>query len=201
MSYGIRHSTGGWHYQFLGDNGNVKILADKVNDFFLSITENFPPLSPFCPIQHVPNEFLVSEAEVYRSLSLQVAKYFGPDELPNRVLKEFAQELSPVISPIPKVTSPQSIESDLRPISLTCNFAKIMQGCFCKRLLSQLHDTKNCPPPVCCKGHSTTDALLFLLQPVYEVLDRGNACARFFFADFRGADRGADEIGYSSYLI
>ncbi len=62
-----------WHYQFLGDNGNVKILADRVNDFFLSITENFSPLSPLCPTQHVPNEFLVSEAEVYRSLSsLQV---------------------------------------------------------------------------------------------------------------------------------
>jgi hypothetical protein len=30
-----------WHYQFLGDNGNVKILADRVNDFFLTITENF----------------------------------------------------------------------------------------------------------------------------------------------------------------
>ena len=29
-----------------------------------------------------------------------------------------------------------------------------------------------------------------MLQPVYEALDRGNACARFFFADFsKGFDR------------
>ncbi len=90
-----------WHYQFLGDNGNVKILADRVNDFFLSIAENFSPLSPLCPTQHVPNEFLVSEAKVYRSLSSpQVAKSVGPDELPNKVLKEFAVELSPVIQDI-----------------------------------------------------------------------------------------------------
>jgi hypothetical protein len=90
-----------WHYQFLGDNGNVKILADRVNDFFLGITDNFSPLSPLCPTQHVPNEFLVSEAEVYRSLSsLQVTKSVGPDELPNKVLKEFATELSPVIQDI-----------------------------------------------------------------------------------------------------
>ena len=201
-----------WHYQFLGDNGNVKILADRVNDFFLSITENFSPLSPLCPTQHVPNEFLVSEAEVYRSLSsLQVAKSVGPDELPNKVLKEFATELSPVIqdiynqsikeayfpdllkssiiSPVPKVTPPQSIESDLRPISLTCNLAKIMEGFFCKRLLSQL-TRKIDPRQFARKGHSTTDALLFLLQPVYEALDSGNACARFFFADFsKGFDR------------
>jgi hypothetical protein len=34
------------------------------------------------------------------------------------------------------------------------------------------------------------DALLFLLQPIYEALDSGNACARFFFADFsKGFDR------------
>ena len=90
-----------WHYQFLGDNGNVKILADRVNDFFLRLTDNFSPLSPLCPTQHVPNEFLVSEAEVYRSLSsLQVTKSVGLDELPNKVLKEFATELSPVIQDI-----------------------------------------------------------------------------------------------------
>ena len=195
-----------WHYQFLGDNGNVKILADRVNDFFLSITENFSPLSPLCPTQHVPNEFLVSEAEVYRSLSsLQVAKSVGPDELPNKVLKEFATELSPVIqdiydqsikssiiSPIPKVTPPQSIESDLRPISLTCNMAKIMEGFFCRRLLSQL-TRKIDPCQFARKGHSTMDALLFLLQPVYEALDSGNACARFFFADF---SKGFDHIDH-----
>ena len=56
-----------WYYQFLGNNRNTKVLADKINDFFLSITENFPSPSPSSPIQHVPHEFLVSEAEVYRS--------------------------------------------------------------------------------------------------------------------------------------
>jgi hypothetical protein len=107
MSYWTRHSTGEWHYQFLHDNGNVKILADKVNDFFLSITENFPPLLPICSTQNVPNESLVSEAGVYRSLSsLQVAKSAEPDELPNRVLKAFSPELSSVIQDICNQISP-----------------------------------------------------------------------------------------------
>lgn len=194
--YGPRHSTGVvLLYQFLGDNGNVKVLADKVNDFFISITENFPSLSPPSPNQHVPHEFLVSEAEVCRSLSsIQVAKSVGPDELPNRPLKEFAPEISLVIqdiynqsmregyipellkssivSPIPKVTPPQSIESDLRPISLTCTLAKIIEGFFCKRLLSQLIG-KIDPRQFACKGHSTTDALMYMLQPIYEALDSG----------------------------
>ena len=64
-----------------------------------------------------------------------------------------------------------------------------MEGFFCRRLLSQL-TRKIDPRQFARKGHSTTDALLFLLQPVYEALDSGNACARFFFADFsKGFDR------------
>ena len=77
------------------------MLADKINDFFLSITENFPWLSPSCLTQYVPNEFFVSQAEVYQSLStLQTAKSVGPDEIPSRVLKQFAPELSLVIQDI-----------------------------------------------------------------------------------------------------
>ena len=34
------------------------------------------------------------------------------------------------------------------------------------------------------KGHSTTDALLYMLQAVYEAVDCGKASARLFFADF-----------------
>ena len=33
-------------------------------------------------------------------------------------------------------------------------------------------------------GHSTTDALVYLLQAIYEALDTANCGARLFFADF-----------------
>ena len=79
----------------------MKVIADKVNDFFLSITEDLPPLLPPYSTQYVPNEFFVSEADVYQSLSnLKISKYIGPDEVPNRVLKEFAPELSSAIQDI-----------------------------------------------------------------------------------------------------
>jgi hypothetical protein len=67
------------------------------------------------------------------------------------VLKEFAPELAiviqdiynqsliegyvpqlsrcSIISPIPKENLPQTIEKDIRPISLTCTLAKMMEGC------------------------------------------------------------------------
>ena len=65
-----------------------------------------------------------------------------------------------------------------------------MEGFFCRRLLSQLTRKIDPARQFARKGHSTTDALLLLFQPVYEALDSGNACARFFFTDFsKGFDR------------
>jgi hypothetical protein len=44
------------------------------------------------------------------------------------------------------------------------------------------------------KGHSTTDALLYLLQAILEAIDRGNTAARIFFADF---SKGFDLIDHN----
>ena len=110
----------------------------------------------------VAQERVVSNEEVFRSLSsLNVAKAVGPDNIPNELLKDFARELAPVIrniynqslregyipsllkssivTPIPKVNPPREIKSDLRPISLTCTLAKVMEGFTCNRLLPQLN--------------------------------------------------------------
>ena len=94
---------------------------------------------------------LVTQHEVYRALSsINTTKAVGPDNIPNKLLKHFAVELAPVIQdiynqslkdgniplplkssiviPIPKVNPPKKMDSDLRPISLTCTLAKIMEG-------------------------------------------------------------------------
>ena len=82
--------------------------------------------------------------------SLNVGKAIGADMLTNKVLKEFAPELAlpimsiynpsqvednvpdllkrSIINPLHKVSPPKEIQSDLRPISLTCTLAKIMEG-------------------------------------------------------------------------
>ncbi len=44
------------------------------------------------------------------------------------------------------------------------------------------------------KGHSTTDALLYLLQAIFEAMDRENTAARIFFADF---SKGFDLIDHN----
>ncbi|KXJ26068.1 hypothetical protein AC249_AIPGENE6464 [Exaiptasia diaphana] len=90
---------------------------------------------------------------------------------------------SSIVSPIPKISPPASIEKDLRPISLTCTIAKLMESFVCNRLMPQLHN-KIDSRQYSRKGHSTTDALLYMLQAIYEAVDSGEACARIFFADF-----------------
>ena len=110
--------------------------------------------------QLVHQDLFVSIGEVACSLSsLNTSKATGPNNLPNRVLKEFAPELAPIIqdlfnqslvegtlrallkssivTPIPKVSPPSLIEKDLRAISFTSTLAKVLEGFTYKRLLSE----------------------------------------------------------------
>ena len=142
-----------WYHQFLEGTKNTEFLANRINDFFTSLTDHFQPLTP--PV----SSFLVAEKEVYQSLlSIDTTKAVGPDDIPNKLLKDFSFELAPVIKNVynqslkeayvstllkssivislPKIVPPKDVESDLRPISLTCTIAKVMEGFTCTRLLS-----------------------------------------------------------------
>ena len=101
--------------------------------------------------------------------------------IPNRVLKDFAPELAPlvmdiyncslkegydpdllkrsIINPLPKVSPPQEIQSDLRPIFLTCTLAKVMEGFARCRLVAQISEKLH-PRQYAREGNSTTDALI-----------------------------------------
>ena len=80
---------------------DTKSLANKINSYFVGLTNHFLPLCQEAPPLSVPDEFLISEHEAYRSLSsLLVSKAAGPDNIPNRILKEFAVELAPIIKDI-----------------------------------------------------------------------------------------------------
>ena len=145
----------------------------------------------------------MSESQCYWDLrAVNCRKSSGPDQIQNKLLKEFAQELAPVVciisiiqgvvplplkqsivSPIPKCTPPTSFQSDLRPISLTPQLSKIMEGFILKPLLHEISRKINCFQ-FTMKERSTTQALVYFLQNVLEALDRGNCSVRAFFADF-----------------
>ena len=134
-----------WYHQFLEGTKNTEFLANRINDFFTSLTDHFQPLTPPVSSTQFPVELLVTE-EVYQSLlSIDTIKAVGSDDIPNKLLKDFSFELAPVIKdiynqslkdayvptlwkssiviPIPKIVPPKDVESDLRPtLSHRCPF-------------------------------------------------------------------------------
>ena len=200
-------------------------LCDQINAFFTSLTSDFTPLSSqnvtelFVDDSRIPAELFVTPTEASIALSsIKVRKSVGPDLIPNIILKEFAIELAPIVAdiynaslregyipsllkqatviPIPKQKPPKSIENDIRPISLTCQITKVMEGFTLSRILPsilQKLDVKQ----FAVSGKSTEHALAYILHLTLEALDKGNCAVRLFFADFR---KGFDLIDHKILL-
>lgn len=134
--------------------GDNQSLANKVNGFFQSVSSDLPKLDrsllPPKP-DHVPDKYIIPVIEVEKQLmKLDTRKAPGPDNIPTWVLHDFPGYLAPPICcifntsiregrlpsvwkkattrPIPKVIPPKKIETDLRPISLTCVISKEMES-------------------------------------------------------------------------
>jgi hypothetical protein len=131
-----------WYNQLLSnDVPNCHDLAEVSNCFLSGLTSHFAPLT--CEEEqldfNLPGEYLIDANKVYNELrKIRTNKSPGLDMISNKILKVFAYELAPVITdiynssiiqgvfpmnlkrsivvPIPKVSLPQSVEDDLRPI-------------------------------------------------------------------------------------
>ena len=208
-----------WFHQLISeDNPTCQHLADSYNNFLVELTSHFNPLSSTNDLPHldVPSEFFVDACQVYKELQkIKVSKSPGPDQIPNKIVKLFAFELAAVIAdicnasivqgvfpsqlkrsiirPIPKVSLPTSIEDDLRPISLTSQISKVMEGFMLNNLFSQVAnklDAKQFAQP----KKSTTHALVYLLHLILAGLDNGHCSVRLFFADFK---KGFDLVDHN----
>ena len=140
----------------------------------------------------IPEDLFSTVREVQGALnSIKVRKSPGPDGFLNVLLKSFSFELAPVICelynsslregfisplfksacvrPLPKKRPAQSVNNDIRPISLTLSR-------LAPAVLADL-DAKQFASP----GKSTEQAIAYILHLVLENLDRGNCSARLFF--------------------
>ena len=97
------------------------------------------------------------------------------------------------VVPIPKVSPPNSIEEDLRPISLTAQVAKIMEGFTLESLLLEVLDKLD-PKQFSLTKKSTTQALVYLMHQIHVGLEKGQCSARVFFADFK---KGFDLVDHN----
>ena len=138
---------------------------------------------------------------------LNASKSPGPDDLPSRLLKEFACEFSiPVtdifnsslkegkipqvwkdatIAPIPK-EMPATI-SKLRPISLTAHLAKVCEEFVSEWALDDMFHSIDRHQYGSIKGSSTTHCLIELLDIFYKGTDKCNSIGCLVVTDFSKA--------------
>ena len=130
-----------FHQLLSNDYPTSSVLAESYNDFLVGLTAHFEQLVSFKVSYDLetPSQLLIGESEDYSALhQLKTSKSPGPDGIPNKLLKIFALELvegtfpqilkRSFVIPIPKTSRPKSIEEDLRPISLTAQIGKLMEG-------------------------------------------------------------------------
>ncbi len=151
----------------------------------------------------------LSPDSVRRSLSrINACKAPGPDNIPGRVLRDCAVELTDVftdifnnslsqavvptcfkaitIIPVPKKSSP-SCFNDYRPVALT----PILMKCFERLVMQQI---KSVLPPsldpfqfAYRSNRSTDDAIATALHPALTHLDKKESYVRMLFIDFSSA--------------
>lgn len=210
-----------WHQLIDSATPTIYALCEKFNVFLDSLTSHFSPLAPefYATEAPVPPEFRVTNQQAFMALrATKVKKSPGPDPIPSRIWKEFADELSPVVAelynssleegyvhdrfktsiviPVPKISPPKELKEDLRPITLTSPLAKIHEG-FTLDLLAAEVLNKLDIKQFSVSGKSTTHALVYMLHIILEVLDMGNNFIRIFFADF---SKGFDLVDHHSLL-
>ena len=101
------------------------------------------------------------------------------------------------VRPLLKQKPARSVEKDIRPVSLMCQVAKVMESFTLARLLPVLLDKLDLKQ-FALSGRSTTQALVYLLHLALEALDKGNCALCFFFADFK---KGFDLIDHYRILL
>lgn len=182
------------------------IKANMLNDFFQSVFSSVPVLNTQpTTAPRSPNrlsEIYLTTSQVYDILSkIDPSKASGPDNLPGRILKEVAAEISPSITklfnlslsmgcfpeqwklanltPIHKKDDP-TLAQNYRPISLLCILSKVFERCV----------FNHCFPFLCpqfyhlqhgfLKGRSTTSQLLLVYNDILTYLSRGYKSTLFF---------------------
>jgi hypothetical protein len=191
-------------------DGDMSALASSVNSFFQHVAADLHPLSIDAPPPpDFSSEFDISRAAVEAKLRhINVHKAPGPDGLPNWVLRDFSAQLAgPVcaifnasvregfvptrwkeanVIPVPKVQPPMSIESDLRPISLTATLGKLLESFVGAWILERIEDQLDGRQYGALKRRSTTHALVDMLHHWNSATDQGQS-VRIVFIDFAKA--------------
>ena len=195
-------------------NGDCTELANKMNDFFLSVSEHLPRLDKhhdiFTVNEELPDEYCISVDVTLLALRrVKTNKATGPDNIPAWVLKDHAIILAAPLTaifnsslregvipnewkmanviPLPKTKPIISVETDIRPISLTPIVAKVFESIvwgWVDDIVDERIDDNQFGGV---GGTSTTDALVEMTHKWYEATDVLNNYVRVVLLDFSKA--------------
>ena len=187
-------------------------LVTTLNHFFLSVNEDVPTLDLSKLPAYLPAADQLPIIHPYqvckKLLCLNSSKAAGPDNIPPRILKDFAYELSdPLaeifnlsiasatspsqwksanISSIPKVTPPKE-KDDLRPISLTSCISQVLEEFVVEWILEDIGHLIDPKQFGCPFGSSTTLCLLDMFHSWLSKLDTDGCSLRIVLLDFSQA--------------
>ena len=194
-------------------------LANNLNKFYISVNADIPPLDITTLPAYLPAVDQVPYIEPHevceKLLVINASKTCGPDNIPGRLLKEFAHLFAePVakifnmslasgivpniwkdshITPIPKVKQPTD-EGDTRPISLTPCLSKVLEDFVVRWIISDVRNNIDAQQFGSLKGSSTTYCLLDMLHCWFSHLDSTGHFLRICFLDF---SKAFDRIGHN----
>ena len=192
------------------DDFDIKGKANAINTKFAQVSEGLDPLDfsklpAYLPAEEPPQLY---PWEVFAELGkLKAAKSAGPDQIPPRLLKEFAYELSvpltdilnssflegkvpdqwkkAIVVPIPK-QYPPNIDK-LRPVSLTSVFAKIAEGFVTGWVLDDVEHKIDKRQFGNVKGVSTAHYLVSLVHYLHQGADKSHNVGTVVLTDFSKA--------------
>jgi len=185
-------------------------IAEAINKNFASVSQSRPPikldeLPSFLPSKPPPQ---IHAWEMYSELrKIKANKSAGPDDLPGKIIREFACELSTPVTdilnsslaegvvpqewkdatvvPVPKEMPAQVAK--LRPISLTALLAKVSERFVSRWVLEDLSCSIDRNQYGSIKGSSTSHCLIELLDVLYKGTDKVNSVGTLVVTDFSKA--------------
>ena len=193
------------------DPSSSKAIANEINNCLAGFSQNQTPINlqelpAYLPAPSNPPE--IQPWETYKELrKILTTKAGGPDNLPARILKEFAYEFSvPVtnilnssfkqgivpfqwkqanVVPVPKV-KPPTLQT-LRPISLTPLLAKVAESFICKWVMNSISAKLDPRQFGNRKGISTTHCIIDIYHHLISGADTPNNFSTLVLTDFSKA--------------
>ena len=195
------------------------------NGCIVSVSDPLPRLDrnneAFDVDDQLPNEYVIDLTTTLQALrKVKTNKATGPLNVPASILKNHANILagplpaifdsslregiipetwkSANVIPVPKVNPPNTIENDVRPISLTPIASKTLESIILNMVNEKSKENINCNQFGGMGGASTTDSLVGMIHRCSEATDKLDHYVRVALLDY---SRAFDLINHNTLLV